>query len=160
MFFVVFFLIYFRFFLNSLNIVKSVFITILVKVRHFGMSELCSNVWIPQQPLQDEHGQAQGVIVALKWDQLPIDCLRTDTSCSARAAFIQENQQCCFVTESSIARRKHFRTRQDTSRPIRNHSGLYERSQLRTFRRSPRRQWKRKKKKNQLLLDLLRGGRD
>lgn len=40
-------------------------------------------------------------------------------------------------TNSVLRERKE--EHQGTSRPIRSHSGLYERSQLRTFRRSPRR---------------------
>lgn len=43
---------------------------------------------------------------------------------------------------SALKKKKERKKKhQDTSRPIRSHSGLYERSQLRTFRRSPRR-WK------------------
>lgn len=50
--------------------------TVFVQVRHFGMSELGSDVGIPQQPLQDEHSQAQRVVVVLQGDQLSVDCLQ------------------------------------------------------------------------------------
>lgn len=50
--------------------------TVFVQVRHFGMSELSSDVGIPQQPLQDEHSQAQRVVVVLQGDQLSVDCLQ------------------------------------------------------------------------------------
>lgn len=41
------------------------------------MSVLGGDVRVPEQPLQDEHSQAQGVAVALERDQLPEDRLRT-----------------------------------------------------------------------------------
>lgn len=49
-----------------LSVIFEVLPTILVQVGHFGVSELGSDVGIPQQPLQDEHGQAQRVVVALQ----------------------------------------------------------------------------------------------
>lgn len=39
------------------------------------MPELCSDVWVPQEPLENEHSQTQGVAVALQGDQLAVDCL-------------------------------------------------------------------------------------
>lgn len=42
---------------------------------NFGVSELCSNVWIPEQPAEDEHGQAHDVAVALQANQFSKDCL-------------------------------------------------------------------------------------
>lgn len=52
------------------------------------MSELGSDVGIPQQPLQDEHGQAQRVVVALQRDQLPVDCLTGTQSVKATTGLI------------------------------------------------------------------------
>lgn len=43
---------------------------------HFSVPELCCDVWIPQEPLEDEHRQTQHVTVALQGDELPEDCLR------------------------------------------------------------------------------------
>lgn len=40
-------------------------VTISVQVGNFRVSELCSNVWIPEQPPKYEHGQAHDVTVAL-----------------------------------------------------------------------------------------------
>lgn len=41
------------------------------------MSELCSDVWVPEHPLKDEHGQTHDVAVALQRDQLPENGLGT-----------------------------------------------------------------------------------
>lgn len=60
--------------------------TVFVQVRHSGVSELCSDVWVPQQPLEDEHSQAQHVAVALKRDQLPEDGLRTNNTVIAKTS--------------------------------------------------------------------------
>lgn len=43
---------------------------------HFGVPELCRDIWIPQEPMEDEHRQTQHVAVALQRDELPVDCLR------------------------------------------------------------------------------------
>lgn len=51
-------------------------ITIFVQVRHFGVSELCCDIGIPEQPLEDEHSQTQHVAVALERDQLTVDRLK------------------------------------------------------------------------------------
>lgn len=72
-----------------------VLLTILVQVRHFGVSELGSNVGVPQQPLKDEHGQAQCVVVALERDQLPVDRLRTGHG----ASVLRQNLLCECETE-------------------------------------------------------------
>lgn len=50
---------------------SSLKVTVFVKVRHPGVSVVRRNVGVPQQPLEDEHGQTQGVTVALKRDELP-----------------------------------------------------------------------------------------
>lgn len=42
------------------------------------MSEGCSDVRVPEEALQDEHGQTQNVAVALQGDQLPENSLRMD----------------------------------------------------------------------------------
>lgn len=65
-------------------------LTILVQVRHFGVSEPGSNVGVPQQPLKDEHGQAQCVAVALQRDQLPVDGLR-----AGRGALVLRHNLVC-----------------------------------------------------------------
>lgn len=46
-------------------------VTLFVKVRDPVVSVLGRNVGVPQQPLENEHGQTQGVTVALKRDELP-----------------------------------------------------------------------------------------
>lgn len=61
-------------------------ITVFVEVRHFAVSELSRDVRVPEQPLQDEQRQTQGVAVALQRDQLPEDRLRTRQHCAYCAA--------------------------------------------------------------------------
>lgn len=43
---------------------------------HRGVPELCCDVWVPQEPMENEYRQTQNVAVALQRDELPEDCLR------------------------------------------------------------------------------------
>lgn len=43
---------------------------------HRGVPELCRDVWVPQEPMENEYRQTQNVAVALQRDELPEDCLR------------------------------------------------------------------------------------
>lgn len=55
---------------------RHVRLTVSVQVRHFGVAELRGDVGVPEEALQDEHGQTHGVVVALQRDQLPEDGLK------------------------------------------------------------------------------------
>ena len=75
------------------------------------MSELSSDVGVPEQPLEDEHSQTQGITVALQRDQLPIDRLRTNNIVFSKCSVDGEETNIYKKIYIKKNRRKHCCTR-------------------------------------------------